>query len=310
MTAHGFVTDEERFGHLPIGRPAGDPGQNLDLPPSQAAGKRSRRDIAVEAELSVDTLRGRSVCRRDVVFSQSFVRSRHAFVDLGRFIPALLRSVFPQRGMQRFERRTVIAAPQQHRSASVCRPGPEPGSAESLCSAFEFATQRLGFIDGTANPILLEAPQAALVPDGRRGAGGSHVLTMRWVHDLDAFDRLPQDQQENVFGRTKPDSIEFVGARLPPNAHIARVQIDDEAGEEVQIYRRSVPYGTTLEHGINFLAFAADRARFDRMLARMFGPNDDGLHDRLADFSRPVSGAYYFAPSLNMLNELAGPEND
>ncbi len=163
-----------------------------------------------------------------------------------------------------------------------------------------------GFIDGTANPILLEAPEAALVPDGSRGAGGSHVLTMRWVHDLDAFDRLSQDQQENVFGRTKPDSIEFVGARLPTNAHIARVQIDDDAGEEIQIYRRSVPYGTTLEHGINFLAFAADRARFDRMLARMFGPNDDGLHDRLADFSRPVSGAYYFAPSLSVLARLAG----
>ena len=163
-----------------------------------------------------------------------------------------------------------------------------------------------GFIDGTANPILLEAPEAALVPDGSRGAGGSHVLTMRWVHDLDAFDRLSQEGQENVFGRTKPDSIEFVGTRLPTNAHIARVQIDDDAGEEIQIYRRSVPYGTTLEHGINFLAFAADRARFDRMLARMFGPNDDGLHDRLADFSRPVSGAYYFAPSLSVLARLAG----
>jgi putative iron-dependent peroxidase len=68
-----------------------------------------------------------------------------------------------------------------------------------------------------------------------------------------------------------------------------------------------VPYGTTVEHGINFLAFAADRARFDRMLARMFGPNDDGLHDRLTDFSRPVSGAYYFAPSLSVLATLAGP---
>ena len=79
-----------------------------------------------------------------------------------------------------------------------------------------------------------------------------------------------------MFGRTKPDSIEFVGARLPTDAHIARVQIDDDAGEEVQIYRRSVPYGTTREHGINFLAFGADRDRFDRMLARMFGPNDDG----------------------------------
>ena len=162
-----------------------------------------------------------------------------------------------------------------------------------------------GFIDGTANPELLEAPRAALVPTGLPGAGGSHVLAMRWVHDLVGFESLPIDEQEKVFGRTKLESIEFVGARLPKTAHIARVQIEDAAGEEVQIYRRSVPYGTTLEHGLYFLAFGADRERFDRMLARMFGPNDDGLHDRLADFSRPVSGAFYFAPSLTLLATLA-----
>jgi putative iron-dependent peroxidase len=52
------------------------------------------------------------------------------------------------------------------------------------------------------------------------------------------------------------------------------------------------------------VAFGADRARFDRMLARMFGTAGDGRHDRLLDFSRPVSGAYYFAPSLAMLTRL------
>jgi putative iron-dependent peroxidase len=41
------------------------------------------------------------------------------------------------------------------------------------------------------------------------------------------------------------------------------------------------------------------------MLSRMFGTSSDGVHDRLTDFSRPMGGAYYFAPSLNMLNELA-----
>ncbi len=44
------------------------------------------------------------------------------------------------------------------------------------------------------------------------------------------------------------------------------------------------------------------------MLARMFGTAGDGVRDRLTDFSRPVSGAYYFAPSLDVLNELAGPD--
>jgi putative iron-dependent peroxidase len=81
-------------------------------------------------------------------------------------------------------------------------------------------------------------------------------------------------------------------------------------GVELQLFRRSVPYGTVEEHGLNFIAFSADPTRFDHMLARMFGTSGDGVHDRLTDFSRPVSGAYYFAPSLNALSVLAGPEED
>jgi putative iron-dependent peroxidase len=162
-----------------------------------------------------------------------------------------------------------------------------------------------GFIDGSANPPLLDAPAVALVPDGQAGAGGSHVLAMRWIHDLAAFEALPVAEQERVFGRTKPDSIEFLGDDLPANAHIARTQIEDEAGEEVPIWRRSVPYGTLVEHGLYFVAFSAERDRFDRMLARMYGIGGDGQHDRLMDFSRAVSGAFYFAPSLSLLATLS-----
>jgi putative iron-dependent peroxidase len=162
-----------------------------------------------------------------------------------------------------------------------------------------------GFIDGTANPPLLDAPMAALVPDGHPGAAGSHVLVMRWVHKLDAFEALPVGEQERVFGRTKAESIELADDVKPTTAHIARVEIEDEAGVELPIYRRSVPYGTVAEHGLYFVAFSADRSRFDTMLGRMFGTAGDGQHDRLTDFSRPVSGAFYYAPPLNLLAELA-----
>jgi putative iron-dependent peroxidase len=161
-----------------------------------------------------------------------------------------------------------------------------------------------GFLDGTANPSLLEAPIAALVPDGRAGAGGSHVVAMRWVHDLRAFHGLPTKEQEAIIGRTKADSIELDDDAKPPTAHIARVEIEDTAGVELPIYRRSVPYGAVTEHGLYFVAFSADRARFDTMLGRMFGISGDGRHDRLTDFSRPVSGAYYYAPPLNLLADL------
>ena len=141
------------------------------------------------------------------------------------------------------------------------------------------------------------------------GAGGSHVIVMRWVHDLDAFHRLSERDQDAVFGRTKRDSIELSETEKPPTAHIARVEVTID-GMELEIFRRSVPFGTVEEHGLYFVAFSADPTRFDVMLSRMFGLTGDGVRDRLLDFSRPVSGAYYFAPSLNALNELAGPETD
>ena len=157
-----------------------------------------------------------------------------------------------------------------------------------------------GFIDGTKNPPILEAPLVALVPPGEPGAGGSHVFVARWIHDLDKFESLSQEDQERVFGRTKPDSVELSDDAKPETAHIARVEIDDERGEELEIYRRSVPYGALAESGLYFIAFAASRRTFDRMLERVFGLAD-GQRDRLTDFSRPVTGAMYFAPPLTLL---------
>jgi putative iron-dependent peroxidase len=164
-----------------------------------------------------------------------------------------------------------------------------------------------GFIDGTANPPVRRAAEVALVPPGSAGEGGSHIVAMRWVHDLDAFDRLSVESQERVIGRTKADSIELPDSDKPATAHIARVETT-VGGEEVEIFRRSVPYGSASEYGLNFVAFSAARERFDLMLARIFGNADDGVRDRLTDFSRPASCAFYFAPSQNALAEVAGPE--
>jgi porphyrinogen peroxidase len=123
------------------------------------------------------------------------------------------------------------------------------------------------------------------------------------VHDLTAFEHLSVAEQERVFGRTKADSIELTAAGKPPTAHIERVETSVD-GQELDVLRRSVPFGTTAEHGLDFVAFSAQRARYDHMLARRFGHAADGLHDRLLRFSRPTSGAYSFAPSLTTLNAL------
>lgn len=191
------------------------------------------------------------------------------------------------------------------RAAAKTLEGAATLAAEQPCFVHRDSRDLTGFIDGTANPQMLDAPLVALVPHGEPGEDGSHVIAMRWVHDLDAFDALPVEEQQRVFGRSKPDSVELDDAHKPPTAHIARVEIHDSAGEELPIYRRSVPYGTVREHGLYFVAFSADLSRYDTMLARMFGTSGDGLHDSLTGWSRPVSGAYYFAPALTLLHELA-----
>jgi putative iron-dependent peroxidase len=162
-----------------------------------------------------------------------------------------------------------------------------------------------GFIDGTENPAVEEAFDVALVPAGEPGEAGSFAMVQRWVHDLRAFGALDIAQQEGVIGRTKIDSVELDDEVKPPTAHIARVVIEED-GEELELWRRSVPYGTMREHGLEFVAFSADPSRFEKMLRRMFGESDDGLHDRLTDFSRPVASAAYFVPSLQALGDALG----
>lgn len=172
---------------------------------------------------------------------------------------------------------------------------------ETACWVYHDSRDLTGFIDGTANPPPTEAPEVALVPEGRPGAGGSHVIAQRWVHDLDAFSQLDVEDQERVFGRSKLDSVAIPRDRRPPDAHISLAEIHDADGEEREIYRRSVPYGTTVERGLYFLAFSAERDRFDEMLAQLFGAGDRTVRDRLLDFTAPVSGAYYFAPAADAL---------
>lgn len=178
------------------------------------------------------------------------------------------------------------------------------------CWVYHNSRDLIGFVDGTANPLLDEAPDSALVPDGEEGAGGSHALTMRWVHDLQKFNALPVPDQERAIGRTKGDSTELDEDAMAPDAHLARVELESDDGEELEIYRRSVPFGTVAEHGLMFVGFSADPKRFDMMLTRMFGMADDGRHDQVTNFSTPTTGSYWFVPSVTDLVRVLGDPPD
>ena len=166
--------------------------------------------------------------------------------------------------------------------------------------AYRDSRDLTGFIDGSANPKNEAARDAALVPSGSVGSGGTFVLTQQWVHDLANFNALSLGDQEGVIGRTKADSVELQGDAMPPDSHVSRTDAEVD-GVAMKIFRRSFPYGTVARHGLYFLAFACDIERFDVQLRRMYGVSGDGVHDRITEFSQAITGSYWFAPGKDDL---------
>ena len=160
-----------------------------------------------------------------------------------------------------------------------------------------------GFIDGSENHSLLVAPQEVLVPDGSPGAGGSVLLLQKWVHDAASWSALGREQQEQVIGRTKPDSVELDDK--PDTSHVARTD-QDEFG---QIFRRNTPYGSVTEHGTVFVGFSAEQAPLATMLDSMAGLTN-GVRDALTRFTTPLTGGYYFVPSADDVRAFATPVPD
>lgn len=155
-----------------------------------------------------------------------------------------------------------------------------------------------GFIDGTENPTLIDAPAVALIPEGSPGAGGSILLLQKWSHDVTAWESLPVARQEHVIGRTKDESAELEDKG--PESHVTRTD-QDRFGK---IFRRNMPYGTVTDHGTMFVGFSSDQGRLTAMLESMSGVTD-GVRDALTVYTRPLTGAYYFIPSTDMLRKLS-----
>jgi putative iron-dependent peroxidase len=163
-----------------------------------------------------------------------------------------------------------------------------------------------GFEDGTENPALMIAPSVATIPDGEPGAAGTVLLYQQWQHQTSEWEALPDDAQERVMGRTKADSTEFAEDVMPADSHVSRTTVDED-GEERKIFRRNTAYGNVTTHGTVFVGFSADQQRLDRMLRRMAGA-EDGLRDALTRYTTPLTGAYYFVPSLQALQRFANVE--
>lgn len=170
---------------------------------------------------------------------------------------------------------------------------------ESSSWPYQHDRDLTGFIDGSENPSLIDAPEFAVIPDSDPGAGGTILLLQKWRHDATAWESLPVVEQEQAIGRTKDESIELDDK--PDTSHVARTD-QDRFGK---IFRRNMPYGTVTDHGTMFVGFSAAQQPLAAMLESMAGLTD-GVRDELTRFTQPLTGAYYFVPSTEALRRFSG----
>ena len=158
-----------------------------------------------------------------------------------------------------------------------------------------FGRDLTGFEDGTENPKGDEALEAAFAHGQGAGLdGASFVAVQQWVHDLDAFDLMPEDDQNHCIGRRMSDNEEIDDA--PEFAHVKRTA-QESFDPEAFVLRRSMPWLASTQAGLMFVAFGKSFDAFEAQMRRMAGL-DDGIVDGVFKLSRPVTGAYFWCPPM------------
>jgi putative iron-dependent peroxidase len=166
----------------------------------------------------------------------------------------------------------------------------------------------LGFVDGTENPVGDDAEDATVIgAEDAEFAGGSYVIVQKYLHDMAGWNSVPNEEQEGIIGRQKLSDIELADDVKPSFAHNALTSITDENGDDIDIVRDNMPFGSPGhgEYGTYFIGYARSPAPIEEMLNNMFVGKPPGNYDRLLDFSRAVTGVLFFIPSLPLLESLA-----
>ncbi|NQY88505.1 MAG: Dyp-type peroxidase [Colwellia sp.] len=176
--------------------------------------------------------------------------------------------------------------------------------------AFRFLDGRdlTGFVDGTENPKGMHRRYVALVKecDDAIFSSGSYLHTQRYQHNLTLWNSLKNNEQEDIYGRTKLDNIEYESQDKPLTAHTKRTNLKDEQGETLEILRQSMPYGDMKRQGLFFVSYCHSPKPFAVMLKSMIHGDQHGNVDHLLKYTQAETGAAFFAPSLTFLTELKG----
>ncbi|MBO3746807.1 Dyp-type peroxidase [Streptosporangiaceae bacterium NEAU-GS5] len=173
---------------------------------------------------------------------------------------------------------------------------------------FKYFEERdlLGFVDGTESPTGPAAVRAVFVgeedPDF---AAGSYVIVQKYVHDLAAWNALTVEAQERAIGRSKLSDIEMADDVKPADSHVALNTVTGPDGEERQIVRDNMPFGSVGDgvFGTYFIGYAATPDVTEQMLRNMFIGSPPGTTDRILDFSTAITGCLFYVPTADFLDD-------
>ncbi|MEU3684093.1 Dyp-type peroxidase [Streptomyces sp. NPDC057144] len=174
---------------------------------------------------------------------------------------------------------------------------------------FKYFDERdmLGFVDGTENPTGAAARRAVLVgAEDPAFAGGSYVVVQKYLHDVEAWEGLSVEAQERVIGRRKMTDVELSDEAKPADSHVALTSVTGPDGSDLEILRDNMPFGSVgrEEFGTYFIGYARTPEVTETMLERMFLGTASAPHDRILDFSTPVTGSLFFTPAADFLEDL------
>ncbi len=168
----------------------------------------------------------------------------------------------------------------------------------------------LGFVDGTENPAGSAADDAVFIRgEDPAFAGGSYVIVQKYLHNLDAWNKLTTEAQEKIIGRAKASDIELDDSVKPTCAHNALTVIE-ENGKEIKILRDNMPFGRPGygEFGTYFIGYSRSPRTIEVMLENMFIGRPPGNYDRILDFSTAVTGGLFFIPTTSFLDDISPDE--
>jgi putative iron-dependent peroxidase len=152
-----------------------------------------------------------------------------------------------------------------------------------------------GYEDGTENPSGEAAEEAAFARGQGEGIdGSSFVAVQQWLHDLDAFEALADEERDHHIGRRMSDNEELDDS--PTSAHVKRTA-QESFDPEAFLLRRSMPWMMSMQAGLMFVAFGKSLYAFEAQMKRMAG-HEDGIVDAMFSISSPVNGAYFWCPPM------------